>query len=420
MAPKEPFKVHSLSKHIEATKKGLSTEARSNKRPASKPAASIKKEPGAIDKDIFGNNSDDDDSDSSSSGSSDEDGSDFLRKLTPHAVKPSAAAASKKHIKKDEIADSDVERQSATKNRAPVKSKQSAKPQESSSDDSSSESESEAESAKGEPKVKVNGVSQKTAASSNSGSTSGSDSEEDGDEAPKKAMAKKTEDSSSSDEASSDSDSDSGSESDGPSEPKAATTSKPATKAKTATKATNGTSTATTSETSSSGEDSDDEKPTTVTKSNSNGKKPISDERVDDSDEDSAEEEADESMHIENREPSGQVTVPDFIAPDFVLRKGDGGSSGQDVARVCNQANMQGKEVWYFTVPANVPISVVQNMEIPMSQSRRGDSIFSHDGEDYGISLDSMTPKSSIQILIPSPNGTRYQSGKDSVATPTN
>lgn len=414
MAPKEPFKVHSLNKHIEATKKGLSAESQYNKRPASKPAAPIKKEPGAIDKGIFGNNSDDDDSDSSSSGSSDEDGSDFLRKLAPQTVKSSATvAASKKQTRKDEIADSDDERKPATKNRVPVKPKQSEKPQESSSDDSSSESDSE--SAKGEQKVRANGVPRKAATSSSSSSDSSSESEEDDDKAPKKANAKKVEDSSSSDEASSD---DSGSESDDESEPEAATKAKAATKSKTPTKASNGTSTAATSDTSSSGEDSSDEKPTPVAKSTSNGKKPISDERVDDSSEESGEEEADESMHIENRQSGRQVAVPDFIAPDFVLRKSDGGSNGQDVARICNQANMQGKQVWYFTVPANVPISVVQNMEIPMNQSQRGDSIFSHNGEDYGISLDSMTPKSSIQILIPSPDGTRYQSGKDSVATP--
>ena len=125
------------------------------------------------------------------------------------------------------------------------------------------------------------------------------------------------------------------------------------------------------------------------------------------SDSDSAPENADESIHMADRDR--QVALPNFIAPDFVLRKGDD-ANGDDVARLCSQANMQGKQLWYFTVPANVPISVVQDMEIPMDQPR-GEGVFSHAGEDYGVSFESMAPKSSIQILIPAADSTQYQRG---------
>ncbi|KAK2683342.1 hypothetical protein RAB80_001288 [Fusarium oxysporum f. sp. vasinfectum] len=114
----------------------------------------------------------------------------------------------------------------------------------------------------------------------------------------------------------------------------------------------------------------------------------------------------DESMHIEDRE--GQLALPNFIAPDFVLRKGDDGTNGRDVAEICNKANLEGKQFWYFTVPSNVPISVVQNLEIPMNQSQSTDKLFSHNGEDYGVSFESIAPKGNIQIMIPS-DRPRYQ-----------
>ncbi|KID98233.1 RNA polymerase I, subunit RPA34.5, partial [Metarhizium majus ARSEF 297] len=414
MAPKKHFKVHSLNKHIEDTKKGLSAEAQYNKRPIPKSKVSIKTEPGTINKAIFGNESEDDESGSSSSESSDEDGPDFLQKL--QVSKTSNTATPKKPAKRDEIADSDDERRSTAKNVTSAKSKRPVQSGAPSSDDTSSESESESgsgaelKSVKGEQKVRANGGPLKTEAPSSSGSTSGSDEEEEeegdesssDDEPDKKATATKVKGLTSSDQESSDSASDD--ESDDESEPAAST------KPKAAITSTNGTSAATTSETSSSDEGTDDEDQTAAQAKPVATEKPVPDEPSDDASEDSSEEDADVSMHIADRQNGPRATVPDFIAPDFVLRKSDGGTNGQDVARICNQANLQGKQVWYFTVPANVPISVVQNMEIPMNQSRSGDSIFSHDGEDYGISMDSMTPKSSIQILIPSSDGTRYQS----------
>ncbi|KAK9441384.1 RNA polymerase I, subunit RPA34.5 [Metarhizium brunneum] len=388
MAPKKHFKVHSLNKHIEDTKKGLSAEAQYNKRPIPKSKVSIKKEPGAIDKAIFGNESEDDESGSSSSESSDEDGPDFLQKL--QVSKTSNTATPKKPAKRDEIADSDDERRSTAKNVTSAKSKRPVQSGAPSSDDTSSESESESgsgaelKSVKGEQKVRANGGPLKTEAPSSSGSTSGSDEEEEegdesssDDEPDKKATATKLKGSTSSYQESSDSASDD--ESDDESEP--AVSKKP----KAAITSTNGTSTATTSETSSSDEGTDDEDQTAVQAKPVATRKSVPDEPSDDASEDSSEEDADVSMHIADRQHDPRATVPDFIAPDFILRKSDGGTNGQDVA-------------------------LVQNMEIPMNQSQSGDSVFSHDGEDYGISMDSMTPKSSIQILIPSSDGTRYQS----------
>lgn len=425
MAPKGKYKVYSLSKHIEDTQRGLTADAQYNKRAGLKSAMAIKKEPGSIDKSIFGNDASDDsmsDDDSSSSGSSDEEGSDFLRKL---AIKSGKApnATSKKRSKDDEIADSDDERKAAAKKTEAGNKTQPIKREESSEDASSSsesesETDSESESEKSEKKVRADGASLKSEAAPGNTSTStsvsklkddenesdSSEAEEPEEKTPSRLTAKN------------------GSSAEEGKEEKVL---KPVATSPSVSKITNGNATTSTSDTSSSEEedsddeeeDSDDEEEKLSTSpaksSNKNAKQASSTKSSSESSSEASDaDEADESMHITDRKQHGRVALPDFIARDFVLRKSDDGAKGQDVARVCSEANLQGKQVWYFTVPANVPISVVQNMEIPMNQSNRDDRVFSHDGEEYGISFDSMMPKSSIQILIPSADGAQYRSGE--------
>jgi hypothetical protein len=387
MAPKEPFKVHSLNKHIENTKKSLSAEAQFNRRPGNR-AATIKKE-SSDPNNIFANNDGDDDDESGSGSDSDSssDGpADFISKLTS-ATKPTSATP-RRRSKNDEIADSDAERNASKKSTivktAPAKSNPQA------SSDSSSEDESDDE----KPKAKTNGTtpakaSDSTSSSSESGSDS--DSDEEDDKAPKPST-KEPEDSASTSDTSSEDES----------EDEADAKAKPALNGKAAT----------TSDSSSEGSDSESEdKEQNVKLAAKPATRPVAPESDSSSseEEDSDDEMVDESMHIEDRE--GQLTLPNFIAPDFVLRKGDDGTNGRDVAEICNKANLEGKQFWYFTVPSNVPISVVQNLEIPMNQSQSTDRLFSHNGEDYGVSFESIAPRGNIQIMIPS-DRPQYQPGK--------
>ncbi|KAF4481582.1 SRP40-suppressor of mutant AC40 of RNA polymerase I and III [Fusarium agapanthi] len=380
MAPKEPYKVHSLNKHIENTKKGLSAEAQFNRRPGNR-ATTIKKESSDPNTNIFANNDGDDDDESGSgsdSDSSSDEPADFISKLTS-TTKP-ASATPRRRSKDDEIADSDAER-NASKKSTIVKKPALAKSKPRSSSDSSSEDESDDE----KTKAKANGTtptkaSESTSSSSESGSDS--DSDEEDDKSPK-LSTKKQEDSASTSDSSSEDES----------EDDADAKAKPAPNGKAAT-----TSDSSSEDSDSSSEDEEQNvklaakpatKPVAPKSDSSSGEE-----------EDSDDEMVDESMHIEDRQ--GQLAFPNFIAPDFVLRKGDDGTNGRDVAEICNKANLEGKQFWYFTVPSNVPISVVQNLEIPMNQSQSTDKLFSHNGEDYGVSFESIAPKGNIQIMIPS------------------
>ncbi|KAH0492983.1 hypothetical protein TgHK011_007908 [Trichoderma gracile] len=417
MAPKEPYKVHSLNKHVEDTKKGLSGSAQYNRRPIAKAAAAaVKNEPGALDAAVFGNNNDSDESSDSSESDSDSDGetgADLLKKLGANGATPSTGP--KRRGKVDEIADSDIERTASAK-RAAAKKEQLAK-KESSTSETSSDSSSESESEQDEPKAKANGAvaPPQTAAAEDSSSSSSEDESEDGEE-----------------------ESD-GEEEEPKAEPKPAAkqAAKPAKPA-----ATNGTAKAAAAaadSSSSSEESSDDEaeaakpQPTKAqstkaqstkaqsakaqtakaTPAKAQPAKEATEESSSDSEDSDAQ--ADESMGLSDREVETQVATPNFIAPDFTLRKGDDGANGQDVARICNEANLQGKQFWYFTVPSNVPVSVIENIEIPMNPSQLGNRVFSHDGQDYGVSFDTISTKSSIQILIPSSSDSNYQPARQQV-----
>lgn len=378
MAPREKYEIHSLKAHIDKTKANAATTA--NKPLASRPASNVKKE--AAKNDVFNSKDDSDDSTSSSDDDSDEEGSaNFLANLQ-RKKQNGAPATNKKLSKDDEIADSDVERQSAKKNKqnggAPVKS-------ESSDDSSSEESDSEDAGTKA-----GNGAKARANDSSSTSDTSDSEAEsesEDEQEGPIEKAAKQPEEPKAVDsDAESDSSSSGESSDDSSEEEGDAQTAKPE-----AAPMPNGTPANKTSGT----------------------KRP----EADDSDESSSssedeDEQADVSMHIADREDNGRTAAPAVIAPDFMIRKSDQGVDGSDVAKVLSQANLEGKQLWYFTTPSNVPVSVVQNLEIRMDAAYNGESVFSHDGEDYGVSFNNGITKSTIQILLPSAQGPEYQSCK--------
>lgn len=417
MVSRELYKVHSLKTHIANAKNG--TKAYTN-RTTQRPT--IKSEPATNLANLFPDQDDDDDDNDSASDSSDDGGSNFLSKLGPMT---NGTAASKRRSKDDEIADSDVERQSSSGKKRSAGSGVSVKPE-----PESSEAESEAEEA--EPEVTANGDIKAEASDANESSSSSSDEDSSSEESS-------SEDSGSEEEDENEDEGEKGDEtakvveepntaksdaeeSDAESEAEAPAKAQPAVNGI----STSGTTSKGSDEESTNDEDEDEDEEEereeqTQAPAKENRAAPeesSSSEAESESESESESQEdqdmADESMHISDREDGNQA-VPKFIAPDFTLRKSQEGLNGQDVAQICNQANLDGKQLWYFTVPSNVPVSVVQNLEIPMDQPQRGDSIFSHNGEVYGFSFDTVTPKSTIQILIPSTDSPQYRSCKSSL-----
>ncbi|KAI3401110.1 hypothetical protein diail_256 [Diaporthe ilicicola] len=106
--------------------------------------------------------------------------------------------------------------------------------------------------------------------------------------------------------------------------------------------------------------------------------------------------------------PTKVGSVPEFVAPDFHLRKLDGSIGASDVAGFFEKAKMEGKQVWYITAPASLPVTVVQDLTIPMDQAQKGLPVLTHNGDDYRLAFDDPSASSSFRLLIPNKKGQEY------------
>ncbi|OIW26579.1 hypothetical protein CONLIGDRAFT_683543 [Coniochaeta ligniaria NRRL 30616] len=125
---------------------------------------------------------------------------------------------------------------------------------------------------------------------------------------------------------------------------------------------------------------------------------------------DSESEEADESMAIDQRNGNNALSrIPEVVSNEFHLRKAEDGTNAADVAKFFTEAQKEGKQIWYFTAPASIPIEVVEKLEIPLERAQKGKSILSHQGDDYGVAFEDAATSRAIKLLIPSKAGDQYQ-----------
>ncbi|ERT02717.1 uncharacterized protein SPSK_00456 [Sporothrix schenckii 1099-18] len=125
----------------------------------------------------------------------------------------------------------------------------------------------------------------------------------------------------------------------------------------------------------------------------------------------SDEEMADQSFAIDTRKNSDNQVGSNprqFVTQGFELRRADESNDASDVARVFRQAKLEGKQLWYFTAPSSVPITVVEKMAIPVEKAQQGKAILNHNGEDYGMSFDDALTSKTIKLLIPNKAGDKY------------
>lgn len=95
-----------------------------------------------------------------------------------------------------------------------------------------------------------------------------------------------------------------------------------------------------------------------------------------------------------------------------MIRKASSDNPAKEVAEFFSKTNLEGKQVWYFTAPASLPITVLKDMEIDLSKATPGEALLNHKGDDYGLDLESHATSTQIQLLIPSQGGDNYTSRK--------
>ncbi|KAI4591747.1 hypothetical protein KJ359_012612 [Pestalotiopsis sp. 9143b] len=106
---------------------------------------------------------------------------------------------------------------------------------------------------------------------------------------------------------------------------------------------------------------------------------------------------------------STEIGKPEWLnKSDFMLRKASSDNPGKEVSEFLSQSSLDGKQVWYFTAPASLPITVIKDMEIDLAKAQSGGAILNHKGDAYGLDLEPYTTSSQIQLLIPSKGGEKY------------
>lgn len=96
----------------------------------------------------------------------------------------------------------------------------------------------------------------------------------------------------------------------------------------------------------------------------------------------------------------------------FTIRKANSSNPGKEVADFLSTAQLEGKQVWYFTAPASLPITVLQELEIDLADAQSGRAILQHGGDAYGIDLETQAVNSQVQLLIPTKAGNQYHGGR--------
>ncbi|KAK0113721.1 hypothetical protein ONS95_013969 [Cadophora gregata] len=69
-------------------------------------------------------------------------------------------------------------------------------------------------------------------------------------------------------------------------------------------------------------------------------------------------------------------------------------------SQILSKSSLEGKQIWYFTAPASVPISSIEAMSL--LDAKNGKPILTHDGDDYGFMKDSAEETAYTRILVPS------------------
>ncbi|TVY36548.1 hypothetical protein LSUB1_G005557 [Lachnellula subtilissima] len=110
-----------------------------------------------------------------------------------------------------------------------------------------------------------------------------------------------------------------------------------------------------------------------------------------------------------SKEPASKtVTIqppPPYKAPaGFESSSIDGTSQA---ATTFKKSSLEGKQIWYFTAPASVPISSVKKMSL--SAVEDGEKVCSHNNHDYGFVKDTAEDKTYTKIMVPNSSDDGYQ-----------
>jgi hypothetical protein len=109
-------------------------------------------------------------------------------------------------------------------------------------------------------------------------------------------------------------------------------------------------------------------------------------------------------------QPTSVAPVPVYHPPTGFEKVAANEDARSKVEQVFGSSNMTGKQLWYITAPASVPISAVK--QVSLENVHQGKSVLSLNGQEYGFVQDQTKDKGYTKIMVPNEKGTMYRIGK--------
>lgn len=79
-------------------------------------------------------------------------------------------------------------------------------------------------------------------------------------------------------------------------------------------------------------------------------------------------------------------------------------------AQMFKKSSLEGKQIWYFTAPASLSISLIEQMSL--KDVTTGKAMINHQGNNYGFTPDSTGDKMYTKIMVPHTSGDGYRTSK--------
>ena len=80
---------------------------------------------------------------------------------------------------------------------------------------------------------------------------------------------------------------------------------------------------------------------------------------------------------------------------------------------IFKRSKLQGKQIWYFTAPASLPISSIGHMSLKDAIDSK--PIVNHEDMEYGFVRDSAEDRTYTKIMVPNGSDDGYRMGKFSL-----
>jgi DNA-directed RNA polymerase I subunit RPA34.5 len=114
-----------------------------------------------------------------------------------------------------------------------------------------------------------------------------------------------------------------------------------------------------------------------------------------------------EAVHEKSNMPRA---IPIYTPPDGFAMISESNGGKQEVAQVFSPSSLAGKQLWYITAPASVPIGVVK--QVSLRDVQLGRPALSLNGRDYGFAQEQTGDRGNTKVLIPDGKSTLYRVGK--------